>query len=174
MGLSRSLPSVGPAARDARRRLPASGACGPWFPPFPGTLRREDCDARLLVKIAPDVSDQQAFEIAKVAEDQRLAGLIATNTTLDHSALPNNRDQQGGLSGAPLRARATHLLTVLNSHSSLPLIASGGVMDAASAKEKFDAGARLVQIYTGLVYRGPQLIREIATLDSELSPAKSS
>lgn len=135
------------------------------------SLRSEDPDARLLVKIAPDVSDQQAFEIAKVAEDQRLAGLIATNTTLDHSALPNNRDQQGGLSGAPLRARATHLLQMLSSHSSLPLIASGGVMDAASAKEKFDAGARLVQIYTGLVYRGPQLIREIAALESEFSPA---
>jgi dihydroorotate dehydrogenase len=134
-------------------------------------LRSEDPDARLLVKIAPDLSDQQALEVARLAEDQRLAGLIATNTTLDHSALPNDRDQQGGLSGAPLRARATHLLQMLSSQSSLPLIASGGVMDAASAKEKFDAGARLVQIYTGLVYRGPQLIREIAALDSELSPA---
>jgi dihydroorotate dehydrogenase len=138
------------------------------------TLRGEDPHARLLVKIAPDVSDQQAFEIAKVAEDEKLAGLIATNTTLDHAALPSDQDQQGGLSGAPLRQRATHLLRILSSQSSLPLIASGGVMDSASAKEKFDAGARLVQIYTGLVYRGPQLIREIASLDSELSPAKPS
>ena len=134
-------------------------------------LRREDPHARLLVKIAPDLSDQQALEIAKLAEEQKLAGLIATNTTLDHSALPSHRDQQGGLSGAPLRARATYLLQMLSSQMSLPLIASGGVMDAASAKEKFDAGARLVQIYTGLVYRGPKLIREIAALDSELSPA---
>jgi dihydroorotate dehydrogenase len=62
---------------------------------------------------------------------------------------------------------------MLSSQISLPLIASGGVMDAASAKEKFDAGARLVQIYTGLVYRGPQLIREIAALESEFSPANS-
>jgi dihydroorotate dehydrogenase len=134
-------------------------------------LRSEDPHARLLVKISPDVSDQQALEIAKLTEDQKLAGLIATNTTLDHAALPSDRDQQGGLSGAPLRARATHLLQMLSSQSALPLIASGGVMDAASAKEKFDAGAHLVQIYTGLVYRGPQLIREIAALDSELSPA---
>ncbi len=134
-------------------------------------LRNEDPHARLLVKIAPDLSDQQALEIAQLAEDQKLAGLIATNTTLDHSALPSTRDEQGGLSGAPLRARATHLLQLLGSQSPLPLIASGGVMDAASAKEKFDAGARLVQIYTGLVYRGPKLIREIAALDSELSPA---
>ncbi len=138
------------------------------------TLRSEDPHARLLVKIAPDLRDEQALEIARLAADEKLAGLIATNTTLDHAALPSHQDQQGGLSGAPLRQRATHLLQMLSSQSSLPLIASGGVMDAASAKEKFDAGARLVQIYTGLVYRGPQLIREIATLDSELSPAKSS
>ena len=138
------------------------------------TLRSEDPHARLLIKIAPDLRDGQALEIARLAADEKLAGLVATNTTLDHAALPSHQDQQGGLSGAPLRERATQLLQMLSSQSSLPLIASGGVMDAASAKEKFDAGARLVQIYTGLVYRGPQLIREIATLDSELSPAKSS
>jgi dihydroorotate dehydrogenase len=129
-------------------------------------LRREDAHARLLVKIAPDLRDEQALEIARLAADEKLTGVIATNTTLDHSALPNDRDEPGGLSGAPLRARATHLLQLLSSQSSLPIIASGGVMDAASAKEKFDAGARLVQIYTGLVYRGPELIREIACLDS--------
>jgi dihydroorotate dehydrogenase len=134
-------------------------------------LRSEDPHARLVVKIAPDLSDQHALELAQLAEDQKLAGLIATNTTLNHSALPSNRDQQGGLSGAPLRARATHLLQLLSSQTSLPLIASGGVMDAVSAKEKFDAGARLIQIYTGLVYRGPQLIHEIAAVDAELSSA---
>ena len=137
-------------------------------------LRSEDPHARLLIKIAPDLRDGEALEIARLAADEKLAGLVATNTTLDHAALPSHQDQQGGLSGAPLRERATQLLQMLSSQSSLPLIASGGVMDAASAKEKFDAGARLVQIYTGLVYRGPQLIREIATLDSKLSPAKSS
>jgi dihydroorotate dehydrogenase len=138
------------------------------------TLRSEDPRARLLVKIAPDLTDEQALEIARLAADEELSGLIVTNTTLNHAALPSDRDQQGGLSGAPLRQRATHLLQVLGSQSSLPLIASGGVMDVASAKEKFDAGARLVQIYTGLVYRGPQLIREIASLDSELSPSQPS
>ena len=138
------------------------------------TLRREDPHARLLVKIAPDLEDETALEIGRFAADEKLAGLIATNTTLDHSVLPNGRDQRGGLSGAPLRARATHLLQMLSSQSPLPLIASGGVMNKASAKEKFDAGASLVQIYTGLVYRGPQLIREIASLDAELSPAEPS
>jgi len=127
---------------------------------------------------APDISrvgDRYLlyYSVSSFGSNRSAIGL-ATNTTLDHSALPNDHVQQGGLSGAPLRARATHLLGVLSSQISLPLIASGGVMDVASAKEKFDAGACLVQIYTGLVYRGPQLIREIASLDSELSPAKPS
>ncbi len=138
------------------------------------TLRKEGPDARLLVKIAPDLSDQQAIDIGALAENEGLAGLIATNTTLDHSALRCDRDEQGGLSGVPLRHQATRFLKILSAQTSLPLIGSGGVMDAASAKEKFDAGAHLVQIYTGLVYRGPQLIREIACLSSELSPAQSS
>ncbi len=138
------------------------------------TLRKEGPDARLLVKIAPDLSDQQAIDIGALAENEGLAGLIATNTTLDHSALPRDRDEQGGLSGVPLRHQATRFLKILSAQTSLPLIGSGGVMDAASAKEKFDAGAHLVQIYTGLVYRGPQLIREIARLSSELTPAQPS
>ena len=132
-------------------------------------LHNETLEKPLLVKIAPDLPDQQAIEIAALCENEGLAGLIATNTTLDHSALPKERDEQGGLSGGPLRHRATDLIRILKSSTSLPIIASGGIMDAASAKEKFDAGARLVQIYTGFVYRGPQLIREIASLNSQLS-----
>jgi dihydroorotate dehydrogenase len=118
----------------------------------------------LLVKIAPDLPDDQALEIASLAEEEGLSGLIATNTTLDHSAIPKDLDQAGGLSGAPLRQRSTDLLRKLSAHTRLPIVASGGVMDAASAREKLEAGARLVQIYTGFVYRGPRLIREIAEL----------
>ena len=132
-------------------------------------LHGETLETPLLVKIAPDLPDQQALEIAALCEREGLAGLIATNTTLDHSALAKERDEPGGLSGEPLQQRATGLVRILRSNTSLPIIASGGVTDAASAKEKFDAGARLVQIYTGLVYRGPQLIREIACLNSQLS-----
>jgi dihydroorotate dehydrogenase len=132
-------------------------------------LHDETLEKPLLVKIAPDLSDQQALEIAALCEKEGLAGLIATNTTLDHSALAKERDEPGGLSGEPLQQRATGLVRILKSNTSLPIIASGGVTDAGSAKEKFDAGARLVQIYTGLVYRGPQLIREIACLNSQLS-----
>ena len=127
-------------------------------------LRKEGPDKPLLVKIAPDLADEQALEITALAEAEGLSGLIATNTTLDHSSVPKEADQQGGLSGAPLRSRATALLACLKKQTSLPIIGSGGVMDATAAKEKFDAGASLVQIYTGFIYRGPDLIREIAAL----------
>ena len=127
-------------------------------------LRAEGPDKPLLVKIAPDLAEEQALEIAALAQAEGLSGLIATNTTLDHSAIPSGQDQQGGLSGAPLRTRATDLLAKIQSHTSLPIIGSGGVMNAVAAKEKFDAGACLIQIYTGFIYRGPDLIREIAAL----------
>jgi dihydroorotate dehydrogenase len=131
-------------------------------------LRAEALDQPLLVKIAPDLPDEQAAEIAVLCESEGVAGLLATNTTLDHSALAGQHDEPGGLSGEPLRQRATDVLRSLRAATSLPIIGSGGVMDAASAKEKFDAGACLVQIYTGFVYRGPQLVREIASLTSKI------
>jgi dihydroorotate dehydrogenase len=124
----------------------------------------------LLVKIAPDLPDQQAVEIAASCEREGIAGLIATNTTLDHSALPKEINEQGGLSGRPLASRSTELIKLLRSACSLQIVGSGGVMDAASAKEKFDAGARLIQIYSGLIYRGPRLIREIASSQSQNPP----
>ena len=102
---------------------------------------------------------------ARSAEEaEQLAGLIATNTTLDHSAVPAAHDQTGGLSGAPLISRSTEVLRILRAHTALPIIASGGVMSADCARKKLEAGASLVQIYTGFIYRGPQLIREIANI----------
>jgi dihydroorotate dehydrogenase len=89
------------------------------------------------------------------------AGVIATNTTLDHSSIPPQFDQEGGLSGAPLRENATAFVREIAAQSTIPVIASGGICDAESAREKFQAGARLIQLYTGLVYRGPRLLREI-------------
>ena len=129
------------------------------------TLRDIDARKPLLVKIAPDLEEPAALEIAELAAAENLSGLIATNTTLDHSAVAAEGDQQGGLSGAPLREKSTAMLKLIAGSTSLPIIGSGGVMDAASAKEKFDAGASLIQIYTGFVYRGPQLIREITSLN---------
>jgi dihydroorotate dehydrogenase len=125
------------------------------------TLKRINNIKPLLVKIAPDLTDEALRDIAALAETEHLAGLIATNTTLDHSSVPGDSDQQGGLSGAPLRQRSTEVVRILRSCTNLPIIASGGIMDAASAREKMDAGASLIQLYTGFVYNGPGLIRDI-------------
>ena len=128
------------------------------------TLKAIDSSKPLLVKIAPDLSDDAVKDMASLAEAEKLDGLIATNTTLDHSSVPTAHDQTGGLSGAPLRSRSTDALRILRANTSLPIIASGGVMSAESAREKLDAGASLVQIYTGFIYRGPGLIRDIARI----------
>ena len=127
-----------------------------------GEIQRRNTDKKpLLVKIAPDLESPQIEEILELIETHKLAGIIAANTTIDHAAVPPAQDQRGGLSGAPLRARSTEIVRFIASKSSVPIIASGGVMDADSAREKFDAGASLVQIYTGFIYRGPGLIGEI-------------
>jgi dihydroorotate dehydrogenase len=115
----------------------------------------------ILVKIAPDLSPTELEEIIAVCEESEVAGIIATNTTLDHSSIPPARDQAGGLSGAPLREKSTALLRSIFARSKIPVIASGGISDAESAREKFEAGAQLLQVYTGYIYRGPRLLREI-------------
>ena len=115
----------------------------------------------LVVKISPDMSDTELKAILAVCEKNGVSGIIATNTTLDHSSIATQLDQAGGLSGAPLRDKSTALVREINARSTIPVIASGGIFDAESAQEKFQAGAVLIQLYTGLVYRGPQLLREI-------------
>jgi len=90
-----------------------------------------------------------------------VTGIIATNTTLDHSSIPSQLDQEGGLSGAALREKSTAFVREIAARSTMPVIASGGISDVASAREKFQAGAQLIQLYTGFVYRGPGLLREI-------------
>jgi dihydroorotate dehydrogenase len=115
----------------------------------------------LVVKISPDLSGAELKTILAVCEKNGVSGIIATNTTLDHSAIAPQLDQAGGLSGAPLRNKSTALVREIAAQSTIPVIASGGIFDAESAREKFRAGAQLIQLYTGLVYRGPQLLREI-------------
>jgi dihydroorotate dehydrogenase len=115
----------------------------------------------LVVKISPDLSGTELKAILVVCEENGVSGIIATNTTLDHSSIASQLDQAGGLSGAPLRDKSTALLREINAQSTIPVVASGGIFDAESAREKFQAGALLIQLYTGLVYRGPQLLREI-------------
>jgi dihydroorotate dehydrogenase len=129
-----------------------------------GAIRRENETARkpVLLKIAPDLSLSELEQIITACEEHAIAGIIATNTTLDHSAIPSARDQTGGLSGRPLREKSTEFVRAITSRSQLPVIASGGISDAASAREKLEAGAQLLQVYTGYVYRGPGFLREIA------------
>jgi len=115
----------------------------------------------VVVKISPDISVTELKAILAVCEEHQVAGIIATNTTLDHSSIPSQVNQEGGLSGAPLRERSTALVREIVARSTIPVIASGGICDAASAREKFQAGAELIQLYTGFVYRGPGLLREI-------------
>jgi dihydroorotate dehydrogenase len=128
-----------------------------------GAIAKENAAAKpIVVKIAPELSPSELEQIISVCESHAVAGIIATNTTLDHSAIPTERDEPGGLSGAPLREKSTAFVREIAARSTIPVIASGGIMDAASAREKIAAGAQLVQIYTGLIYRGPGLLREIA------------
>jgi dihydroorotate dehydrogenase len=115
----------------------------------------------LVVKISPDLSGTELTTVLAVCQENGVSGIIATNTTLDHSSIAPQANQEGGLSGAPLRDKSTALVREINAQSTIPVIASGGIFNAESAREKFQAGAELIQLYTGLVYRGPQLLREI-------------
>ena len=128
-----------------------------------GAIRRENERAPkpVLLKIAPDLSRDDLDQIITTSEQNGIAGIVATNTTLDHSAIPNSLDQNGGLSGRPLLERSTEFVRAIRARSQLSIIASGGIFDAASAREKLVAGAQLLQVYTGYVYRGPALLREI-------------
>lgn len=115
----------------------------------------------ILIKIAPDLSLAELDDIVATCGEHHVAGIVATNTTRDHSALAPAKDEIGGLSGVPLREKSTELVREIRARSTIPIIASGGIFDAASAREKFEAGAQLIQLYTGFVYRGPGLLREI-------------
>ncbi|HEV3244571.1 MAG TPA: quinone-dependent dihydroorotate dehydrogenase [Chthoniobacterales bacterium] len=116
----------------------------------------------IVVKIAPDLEPAEVDQIVSTCQANKVAGIIATNTTIDHSSIPAGQDELGGLSGAPLREKSTALIRQIVAKSTIPVIASGGIMDVDSAREKIAAGAQLLQIYTGLIYRGPGLLREIA------------
>lgn len=125
------------------------------------TLRDAQISEPLFVKVAPDLAKEDLIAIVQLAEEEKLSGLIATNTTLDHHAIPHALDQTGGLSGAPLRARSLEALKVIRSHTDLPIIASGGITDATSASERLAAGASLLQIYTSFIYQGPAILRRL-------------
>ncbi|MFC7549845.1 quinone-dependent dihydroorotate dehydrogenase [Plantactinospora sp. GCM10030261] len=122
----------------------------------------------ILVKIAPDLTDAAIADLLEVCLDRGAAGIIATNTTLGRDGLaPADRAvaaEAGGLSGRPLAGRARDVVAFVHRETGgrLPVIGVGGLLDAGDARRMFDAGASLVQLYTGFVYRGPALVRAIA------------
>ena len=127
-------------------------------------IRSANRDSRkpILLKVAPDLAAADLDRVIATCEANEIAGIIATNTTLDHSAIPPERNETGGLSGAPLREKSSAFIQAIQQRTQLPIIGVGGIMDAASARDKFDAGADLIQVYTGYVYRGPGMLRELA------------
>jgi dihydroorotate dehydrogenase len=121
----------------------------------------------VVLKIAPDLTAEQVVEIATLLRQHRFDGVIATNTTLSREGVEGlpNAAETGGLSGAPVRDKSTAVIRHLAAslQGEIPIIGVGGILNGADAQEKIDAGASLVQLYSGLIYRGPALVREACT-----------
>jgi dihydroorotate dehydrogenase len=120
----------------------------------------------ILLKIAPDLSENQLLDIIEVVKETKIDGIIATNTTVDRSQLKNTSkiiNEKGGLSGAPLKDKSTEIIRFLhkNSNGSIPIVGVGGIMSPEDAIEKIKAGASLIQLYSGLIYSGPTLVKQI-------------
>lgn len=118
----------------------------------------------ILLKIAPDLTDEQLLDIVDIVSDTKIDGVIATNTTISREGLQSsNKTEVGGLSGKPLTNRSTEVIRFLSekSNKAFPIIGVGGIHSAKDALEKIEAGADLVQLYTGFIYEGPKLIKQI-------------
>ena len=122
----------------------------------------------LLLKIAPDLTTSQLDDIISLAGETKLDGLVATNTTISREGLLTSQQAvadigAGGLSGKPLRSRSTEVVSYLAEHmdDSIPIIASGGIFTGDDAKEKLAAGASLLQVWTGFIYEGPGIVKNI-------------
>jgi dihydroorotate dehydrogenase len=130
----------------------------------------------LLLKIAPDLTVGQLDDIIDLAKEVKLSGLVATNTTISRENLTTEQQTvaqigAGGLSGLPLQSKSTQIVQYITRQTggSLPVIASGGIFNGANAKDKMAAGASLIQIWTGFIYEGPSIIKNIC---KELSQKK--
>lgn len=118
----------------------------------------------ILLKIAPDLTDDQLLDIIDIIKTTQIAGVIATNTTISREGLQSdNKIEIGGMSGQPLGKRSTEVIRFLSekSNKAFPIIGVGGIHSAEDALEKLDAGASLIQLYTGFIYEGPSLIKKI-------------
>lgn len=128
--------------------------------------KKNDISRPILLKIAPDLTNDQLDDIVEIVQETGIAGVIASNTTISRDNLksPENlKNETGGLSGKPLTKRSTEVIRYLSqkSNQSFPIIGVGGIHCGKDAKEKLEAGASLVQIYTGFIYEGPGLVKEI-------------
>lgn len=118
----------------------------------------------ILLKIAPDLTNEQLDDIIDIVKETKIDGVIATNTTISREGLQSkNKSEIGGMSGKPLKSRSTEVIKYLSekSNKAFPIIGVGGIHSAKDALEKLEAGADLVQLYTGFIYEGPRLIRSI-------------
>jgi len=118
----------------------------------------------ILLKIAPDLTDEQLLDIIDIVNTTKIAGVIATNTTISREGLQSeNKAEVGGLSGKPLTSRSTEVIRFLSqkSNKSFPIIGVGGIHTAQDAMDKLEAGASLIQLYTGFIYEGPALVKAI-------------
>ncbi len=119
-----------------------------------------------MLKIAPDLTDSQLDDIIEIVTETQIAGVIATNTTISREGLSSPESlhkETGGLSGKPLTKRSTEVIRYLseNSNKAFIIIGVGGIHSAEDAIEKINAGATLIQIYTGFIYEGPGLVKKI-------------
>ncbi len=129
-------------------------------------LKLHNKQVPVLVKIAPDLDDEEVKQLAETFKHHRIDGVIATNTTFDREEVEGlmHADEQGGLSGAPLHKKSTEVLRKFCQQvdGAFPVIGVGGVDSAETARDKLDAGASLVQLYSGFIYKGPALVSEVA------------
>ncbi len=133
----------------------------------------------LLIKIAPDITKEAIDDIISVVQEKKIAGIIATNTTTSRVGLKTSVQKiksigDGGISGLPLKEKSTKIIRYIakKSNHTIPIIASGGILSVADALEKIEAGATLLQIYTGFIYQGPGLIKAINKAILEKYPSK--
>ncbi|SHK95931.1 dihydroorotate oxidase A [Chitinophaga jiangningensis] len=122
----------------------------------------------ILLKIAPDLTTEQLDDIVEIVQETKLAGIVATNTTISREGLQTPAAEvteigAGGLSGLPVKDKSTEVIRYIHkkSNGAFPIIAVGGIFTAADAQEKLDAGAALVQVYTGFIYEGPTIVKKI-------------
>lgn len=130
----------------------------------PSQRRKTGTGLPILLKIAPDLNERQLDDIIEIVAETKIDGVIATNTTLSREGLLSSESREaGGLSGKPLAKRSTEVIRYLctRSGNSFPVIGVGGIHSAEDALEKLDAGASLVQLYTGFIYEGPSLVKKI-------------